>query len=61
MTQPARQSHPRACHLEAAHALDLEEAARAVLREAALSWEDRAVLEDAVRIARTLRKRPEVT
>jgi hypothetical protein len=41
---------------EAIHALKLEEAAKVVLRETHLSPADRAVLENAVRIARTLQK-----
>lgn len=41
---------------EAIHALKLEEAAVVVLRENQLSPADRAVLENAVRIARMLQK-----
>ena len=46
---------------EAIHALRLEEAAVVVLRENPLAPADRAVLENAVRIARTLQKMLKMT
>jgi len=48
--------HYRELGQEAIHAIRLEEAAVVVLRENDLSPADRAVLENAVRIARTLQK-----
>ena len=48
--------HYRELGQEAIHAMRLEEAARVVLGETPLSPADRAVLENAVRIARTLQK-----
>jgi hypothetical protein len=42
----------------AIHAIKLEEAAKVVLGEATLTPADRAVLENAVRIARNLQKGP---
>ena len=41
---------------EAIHAIRMEEAVKVVLNETQLSPADRAVLENAVRIARTLQK-----
>ena len=46
---------------EAIHALKLEEAATVVLRENTLGAADRAVLENAVRIARNLQKALKMT
>lgn len=46
---------------EAIHALRMEESVLAVLREQSLGPADRAVLENAVRIARTLQKAMKAT
>ena len=56
MAQTFGNEHYRELGQEAIHALRLEEAAQLVLRENHLSPADRAVLENAVRIARFLQK-----
>lgn len=56
MTDTHGNDHYRELGQEAIHALRLEEAAMVVLRENPLGPSDRAVLENAVRIARTLQK-----
>ena len=56
MTPTHYKGHYQALGQEAIHALNLEEAATVILREANLTPSDRAVLENAVRIARILRK-----
>lgn len=58
MAQTHEDDYYRELGQEAIHALALEEAAKLILGEAKLTSVDRATLENAVRIARTLQKAP---
>jgi hypothetical protein len=58
MIQTKLKRHDYHLSQEAMNALRLEEAAKDVLRDPSLTAEDRAVMENAVRIARILQKAP---